>query len=682
MNPELGRAFTTADDQPGAPHVVILSHRLWINQFQGDRSVLGQSLRLNNESYTIVGVMPASAAEVAGGDVLWTPLGLSSTDLLDFKARNLQLVARLAPGVTVEQATAAIDASEHLLATQNPMWGNGFGAQAHLVAGDLIGNLRSRLFILLGAVSFVFLIACVNVANLLLTRGNARVREMAIRTALGAERSRLLGQLLTESAVLCGAAGAIGIALAFGLVRGLVAAAPPGVPRIETVAIDGPVLLFSALVSTACAVIVGLLPAIKASDSALHAALRDGGHGVGDTRSNERRRSILLAAEVALAVALLSGAGLMLRTAWAIGHVDPGFTSDHVLTAQLLLPPSRYAELTSGVQAYRAIRDEIARTPGVRDAAVTSSAPLTPTIRVGVGAEGHPLTDGERFIANMRMVSANYFSTMKVRLRAGRDFARTDDANGRNVAIINETLARRFWPGQPAVGKRIEGMDPSHQHFMEIVGVVADSRDVGLEQTPVAELYIPIEQMPRPLWAGLQGSLTVVVRTESAPARMERPIRAAIAAVDPSLPIASISSMDDLERSSRATARFNTTLLSVLGAIAVVLAIVGVYGVIAHSVSQRTREIGLRMALGAAPGTIGALVMRRALTPIGVGAGAGAVLSVLTTRLLREQLYGVAPGDPATITTIALLLLAVSLAATCIPMRRAMKIPPVSALAG
>jgi putative ABC transport system permease protein len=680
--PSLGRGFSSADDQPGAPHVVILGHELWQRDFNGDRDIVGQQVRLDGDSYTIIGVMPASFAEVRSGVALWVPLTLSSTDLQDFKGRYLQVVARLAPGVSIAQASAIVDGSEQELAARNPMWGKGYTGQATSYTDDLIGDLRPRLFVLLGAVACVFLIAGVNVANLLLARGATRRREMAIRAALGAKRGRLVRQLLTESAVLCVCGGAVGVALAAALVRSLVAAAPRGVPRIESTSIDGAVLLFALLASALCSLLVGLAPARHAAHPALQAALREGARGTGDSKARERARAALVATEFALALALLTGAGLLIRTAWEIGHLDPGFDSRHILTAQVLLPPARYPDLASGVQAYRAVRDQVTRAPGVQGAALTSSLPLGAAPRAGVGAEGQPLTDGERLIVGLRMVSLNYFATMKIRLRLGRDFTTTDNGDAPNVAIVNEALAKRLWPGQSPLGKRMEGMDPSHRHFMEVVGVIADTRDVGLDQVPTPEFYIPFEQMPPALWAGTQGSLTIVARTTPEPTTMERAVRGAIDVVDPSLPLANVAAMDDLVRTSRATERFNTLLFSTLGAIALLLASVGVYGVVAYSVAQRTREIGLRIALGATPAAIARLILRRGLAPIAVGAIAGGALSVAATRLLREQLYGVSPGDPTTIAAIAALLFVVSLVALYVPTRRAMRIAPTTALAG
>jgi putative ABC transport system permease protein len=674
IEPAIGRSFSADDDRPGAPHVVILGHRLWVRDYNGDRGVLGRHIRLNGESHEIIGVMPASLDAVSGGNDLWVPLALSTTDLLNFKVRALQIVARLAPGTSLAQATDAVDASERRLAAQYPMWGNGYTGQVRRFSDDVVDAFRSRLFVLLGAVSFVFLIACVNVANLLLARGTTRTREMGIRTALGARRGRLIQQLLTESAVLCLLAGVIGVGLAFVVLHIVVAASPPGVPRIEEARIDWSVLLAAFVASALCTVLVGLLPALRTTIS------KDDRRS-GESRGRGRVRNLLVGAEVALAMALLTGAGLLIRTAWELSHVDPGFETSHVITAQILLPPARYADLATASVACRAIRDGVARVPGVQAAAITSYLPLVQPVPSGVGAEGRPYVDGERQLANVRTVSPDYFTTLGIHLERGRDFTIADDGHAPNVAIINEALARKLWPGEDALGKRMEGMDPSHQHFMVVIGIIGDIRDVGLERAAAPEFYIPLEQTPAPLWAGIQGALTIVARTAPAPALLDRPIRAAVATIDASLPFAQVATMDELVRTSRATARFNTLLLTALGIIALALASVGVYGVIAYSVSQRTREIGLRMALGATPSAIAALVVRDGLTPIVMGAVAGGALSVVTTRLLREQLYGVGPGDPSTIAAIGVLLLGVSLVAACLPTRRAMSISPVVALA-
>ena len=681
VTPELGRGFSGADDQVGAPHVVILSHKLWVRDYNADRAVLGRQLRLDDNAYSIIGVLPASVDPVSNGTELWVPLQLSSTDLLDFKVRNLQLIGRLQPGVSLAQAAAAVDASEQRLAAQNPMWGAGYNGGVTLYSADMIGNLRTRLFILFGAVSFVFLIACVNVANLLLTRGTTRVREMAIRAALGATQSKLRQQLLTETTALWTVAGALGVGLAFALVKGLVAASPPGVPRIDQARIDAPVLLCALIASAVCSIAAGLLPAMRTARASLDTPLREGSRGVGQSRGRERSRAVLVTAEVAIAMALLTGAGLLIRTAWDIGHIDPGFDGGHVLTAQVVLPGARYADMGTATRTYRAIRDELDRTGGVQSAALAVVLPLTVGARAGIGAEGRPTTDGERLVALLRPVTPNYFATLECGLWVVATLRRPMTRLPRMSPSSTRHWPTASGPGRIQSASAWRGMDPSHQHFMQVIGVIADSRTVSLDQLPEPEFYIPIEQAPAVVWSGMQGSISLIVRTVPEPSTMEVAVRHAVDAIDPSLPVANVSTMTELARTSRATARFNTLLLSALAAIALILASVGIYGIVAYSASQRTPEIGLRVALGATPAKIAALVARIAIGPTLAGAAIGGVLSVLTSGVLRDQLYGVAPGDPATLIGIATLLVVVSLLAAGFPTWRAMRVSAIKALA-
>jgi predicted permease len=683
VRPVIGRGFAAGDDRPGAPRVVILGNKAWRRDYDGDRGAVGKHILLDGERYEIIGVMPSSLDAIAGSDQYWVPLTLSGTDLLDFKKRYLHLVARLATGVTVGQASAAVTASEKELALGNPMWGKGYDGQVHAYADDLTTAVRGRLWVLLGAVFLVFLIACVNVVNLLLARGASRVREMAVRVALGADGMRLLRQSLTEGLVISAIAGILAIGIALGLVRQVIAFRPAGIPRLEETRVDSVALVFTIAIAGLCTLLSGILPSLRSATPTVLSALRES-RGTSESRGRARFRAALVAGEIALAMALLTGAGLLIRTAWTLSHLDPGFRTDHVLAAQIILPQSHYRDLPSAARAYRELLRDAAAIPGVARAALTSSLPLSPGPISGVGAEGQPMTDGERLLAPLHIVSPGYFEAMGIRLVAGRDFVESDNGNAPNVAIINQSLARKLWPtrrDELALGERIEGMDPSHQHFMTIIGIVADIRDVGLEQEPSPAFYIPVDQTPPALWTGLGGALNVVVRTTPEPASVALALRRSVADVDPSAPLANLTTMDDVVRTSRATTRFHTFLLSALSAVALLLASVGIYGVMSYSVSQQTSEIAIRMALGANPLAVAALIVRRTLVMVGIGTGTGLVLSLATTRLLQHQLYGVAPGDPLTMFFVAILLLAVSLLAAWFPTRRAMTISPVVALA-
>jgi predicted permease len=687
--PQLGRDFLVADDEPGAPHVVILSHRLWSRKFAADPAILGHRLQLNGEPYQVIGVMPASFDVTSTGDELWAPLRLSSRELTDADGHFLQLVARLRPEVSLQRASAAINAAERVLTTTArlsewiaPDVPSDIGATVRRYADHLVGDNASRLLLLLGAVGFVLLIACTNVANLLLARATVRARELAIRAALGAGRARLLRQLLAESVVLALLGALLGVALAYALVRGVVAIAPKDVPRLDQARVDGRVLAFTLGVTAITSILVGLLPAYRAAGAAAVAsATRAGRSGGGPPR--DRLRLSAVTAEVALAMTLLTGAGLLIRTAWQVQHVDPGFSPSHVLAARLLLPAARYADPASIVRTYREIQDAVTRVPGVRTASLVSAVPFSGSnLHTSVAAEGRPLTPMYRVPVSFALVSPGYFGTMRIPILEGRDIATTDVAGAPGIVIVSRSLAQKLWPGERAVGRRIDALsfERGKANWLEVVGVVGDVREATLAQPAVPTLYMPFTQTPATLWEAVQRSLVVVARTAPDPNTLLRPIRLAVTTVDPSLPLADAATMNRYLADSLATARFNTLLLSLLGLIALLLASVGVYGVVSYFVSQRTPEIGLRLALGATPANIWHLVLRRGLVPIVTGAILGTALSLATASLLRGQLYAVTPTDPLTFASVALLLLAVSVVATYLPARRAMRVPPALAL--
>lgn len=556
---------------------------------------------------------------------------------------------------------------------------------------DLAGGYRKQLFILLGAVGFVLLIACTNVANLLLARGAGREKEFAIRASLGAGRGRLVRQMLTESAVLASVGAALGLACAYALLGILLRVSPAGVPRLDQARIDWRVLLFALGVAAFSSIVFGLFPAIRAGRMQLQGMLREGGRN-STTSGRGPLRSALVACEVAMAMMLLTGAGLLLRTAWLVQRVEPGFEPRGVMTARVLLPAIRYADGASIINAYTSIRREAASIPGVGSAALVSIVPLS-----GSGMHANVSRDrlqGESDVhslsTNLRLASSGYFSTMRIPLRAGRDIAESDIAGSPAVVVLNETLAQRLWPDVPladVLGRRIDALSPDRDqpHWMTVIGVVGDIHDASLATAVEPEFYAPVAQTPAIIWPYLQRSLVVVVRTTNEgtdAAALTKPLAKAVASVDPSLPLADPQSMMAYLRGSFETARFNTLLLSILGGIALVLAMVGVYGVVAYFVTQRTNEIGVRMALGATPLSVWRLVVQRGLAPIAAGVAVGAALSLATSGLLSGQLYGVSSGDPGTLAAVGALLIGVSLIATYAPARRAMRVSPVEALSG
>ena len=685
--PMLGRTFSSAEDVPGGPGVVVLSHRMWMSHFGGDRGVIGRVVSIDGTPHTVIGVMPASFDVKHGSDDVWVPLAMSSEQASKYGEHYLEVVGRLRPNATIEHAVISATPIERAVAERIPERVTPvteFSVALSRVADDFAGDYRSRLLILLGAVGLVLLIACVNVANLLLARGTSRSRELAIRGALGAGRGRLVRQLLTENVTLAAVGAAAGLGVAFALVRIIVRVAPPDVPRLEQAGVDGRVLLFTLAVSVVSSIVFGLVPAWRSVGRQMQSALREGGRASVSVR--DRLRSTLVAAEVALAITLLVGSGLLIRSAVLAQRIAPGFDPRGVLTARLVLPAARYPTGDDVVRTYHRIRDEAAQIPGVRIAALSSVVPLSGSqMASSVRAEGTPRSEHPPQ-ADMRIVSDGYFAAMGIPLMAGRDVSRQDVKGSPEAIVVNEALVRELWPSldpRSAVGLRVEALGDGPNQFREIVGVVANLRDGSLTAPPPAEFYVPLDQVPSGFWPIMQRSLVVVVRAmnEGAPAEsMTEPLRRAVTAVDPSLPISESSTMESYLHASLQTERMSTLLLSTLGGIALVLAMVGIYGVVAYFVSQRTHEIGLRAALGASPARMWRFVIDRGLRPVLAGLVVGLGLALTTTRVLESQLYGVTPRDPVTLVGVAALLLGIALAAMYVPARRAMRVAPIVAL--
>ena len=685
--PIIGRTFTKDEDGPGHSSVAVISYRLWMSHFDGDHSAVNRVVDIDGAPHTIIGVMPASFDLTRGSEDLWTPIAFTPDDATKYGEHYLKVFARLRPGVTLAQARAASIPAEQRLSERAPLHvlkPADYGVDIHRFRDDLVGGYQSLLLVLLGAVSFVLLIACGNVANLLLARGSARTKELAVRAALGAGRGRIVRQLLTESLVLAVAGAIAGLAVAFALLRVILGVSPEDIPRLDQASIDWRVLAFTLIVGMVSALFFGLLPALRAARPQLQQALREGGRG---SVTRDRLRPVLVAAEVALAITLLVGSGLLIRSAWLMQHVDPGFDPRGVVTARLILPAAHYPTGEAVTHAYGAIRDEAARIPGVQAAALTSVAPLSgSSMQSAVESEGRPVDDKSP-LANARFTSTGYFATMRIPFIAGRDIATTDNAGAPNVLVINEALARLLWPStdpRSAIGRGIAAIEPKNgPKYRTVVGVVANIHDAGLDQKPAPEFYVPYEQTPNVMWPLIQRSLVVVARgpsTDGAAEALVRPLARAVARVDASLPLTEAKSMNEFLRGSLATARMNTVLLSLLGGIALVLAMVGIYGVVSYFVNQHVHEIGVRMALGATPGLIWAFVMRRGLVPIIGGLGIGISMSLVTTNVLRQQLYGVTAHDPITLGGVGSLLLFIAILAMYVPARRAMQVPPIVAL--
>ena len=692
-----GRALNVEDEAAGRNHVAVLGYNLWRRDFGGDARIIGQHIKLNDEDYTVVGVMPPgfsfpSGAEMPAGQQfasateLWTPLTIPNTPAArnDRQVRGYRAVARLRSGVTVEQAQAETRALIKQLVAEHPDENEGLDASVTTMRENQVGELRPAMLALLGAVGFVLLIACANIANLLLSRAAARQKEFAIRTALGASRRRLVQQLLTESLLLATVGGLLGLLLSVGALRLLVAFAPANIPRLSEAGIDLRVLAFTVAVSLLTGLLFGLVPALHAAKPNLYEGVKEGAHS--STGSGQQRlRSLLVASEVVLVFVLLIAAGLMLRSFRRLSDVAPGFAPAHVLTARVTLPLISYPTQKK-LLFYRQLVEGLAHQPGVEAAALVRDLPLSGTDpRYGVtvqGRAGNLQSDG--YTVRDRIISADYFKAMGIPLKRGRYFNEHDDEHAPAVAIINESAAQKIFPDQDPLGQVLVGGGNYAPDNCQIVGVVGDVKFGGLDSQADPEVYVHYPQLPESFMQPGIGSMALIVRGSGSPTTLAGAVRQQVATLDQGLPVSAVTTMEDVLAGSLAPRRFNLLLLSGFASVALVLAAVGIYGVLSYWVAQRTREIGIRMALGAQGRDIYKLVIFQALSVVLIGLGIGILGALGLARLLASTLsgllFGVRATDPVTFTFVALLLAAVSLVACYVPARRAVKIDPTIAL--
>lgn len=668
VRPALGRDFLPEEDKPNAQRVAILSDRLWKRRFSGDAGIVGRQVQFDRNSYTVVGVLPPGF-ELYGAEAdVWVPIAASYARVSGMPSVGVH--ARLKRGVTLAAAQAEIDGLCRRWLQQYP-YPKTWGARVWPVRDFAVRDVRASVVVLAVAVGLVLLIACANVANLLLARAGARQREMAIRSTLGAGAGRLVRQLLTESALLAAVATALGLAAAWAGIRALAAAPTAYVPYQKTASIDARVLGFTILAAVMTSLLFGLAPALAAVHTRLAENLKEGGRGGGEGTRRVRFRSALVVAEVALALLLVVGATLTARSLARLQAVPPGFDPEGVLRASISLPRESYSEPGRRVNFYRALLERVRAVPGVTAAGVVSHLPFSNSKSGSdIHVEGAPTPrPGEQLIAFHRSVDAGYLPAIHARLLRGRMFDQHDPAGG-PVAIINETLARRAWPGQDAVGKRfaVGGGQP-----FTVVGMIADMRQSSLDAEPDCEVYMPHAIMAH-------AAVALVVRAPGDPMRLLPALRAAMREVDKDLPLADTGLLsDNLARSTRSR-RFSAALLGGFALLALLLAAIGIYGVISFTVARRTHEIGVRMALGAERGRIVAMVVGRALLLGGAGVAVGIAGGLGLTRLLRSTLYGVSATDPATFAGVSLALLAVTALAAYIPALRASRVDPGVAL--
>lgn len=685
VNPALGRNFVDAEDKPvstGMP--VVLSYHFWQERLGSDPNILGQNLTLSGKSFTVVGVMPSGFQfPVQSTPVeFWTTIGLDMESVKGNPPMTsqrgvayLDVIARLKPDVTRAQAEAEMSRIQDGLNRQYPE-NRPKGIAIIPEINDVVGNVRSGLYILFAAVGLVLLIACANLSNLLLARATARSREISVRTALGATRWAVVRQLLTESLLLAGIGAAAGLAFAVWAIRLLTALAPEQLPRVSESGLKPEVLAFTGAVAVLTSLLFGLVPALHATQRNLAASLNEGGRSGSESRERRKLKDAFVVIETALAVVLLAAAGLLLRSLRGLGRVDPGFAKDHVITFGLDLP-GRYGHLQR-VQFYERLLAEIRSLPGVRSASAAFPLPLSADgVKTTFDVEGRPIKPAELPVTTLHLVDDDYFHTLGIPLIAGRQFAPQDGApEAMPVVVISHRLAAQIFPGENPIGKRIRpniSSGPEDAPMRRIVGVVGDVKAEGLSAPPIAESYIPYAQLPF-------APMSVMVRANGDPLEMVPVLAKEVQSVDQDLPLLHVRTLGEYVGDSIADTRFETVLLGSFGALAFVLTAVGLYGVISYMVLQRTREMGLRLALGANRGTILGMIVKSGVRLAGAGIGIGIVAALLLTRLIASLLYGVSPSDPVTFFAIPVVLIMMAVIASYIPASRAAKVDPIVAL--
>jgi predicted permease len=684
--PVAGRFFRPGEEAKGAGHVVILSHRLWQRRFGGDARIVGKQLKLDNEGYTVIGVMPADfqfAPFWATKAELWVPLALGGR-MHDREGNSLRVFARLKANTTLQQARADISAVTSRLEKEYP--GTNRAVLVTPLKENVVGKVSGPLFVLLGAVGFVLLIACANVAHLFLARTADRSKEIALRIALGAARSRLVGQLLTESLLLSGLASCLGLLIAAFAIKALVVLNPAFLPRVDSVTIDPRVLFFLLAATLVTAVAFGLLPALAAGSERSGAHLKEGNRSVSDGLGRNRLRSVLVISEFALASMLLIGAGLMLRSFLALTSLNPGFNPDHVLSMIVSVSGTNEAQGNRRTNFYRELLQSVRAAPGVVAAGAINHLPLAGDLwGLNFSIEGRPIPQrGQEPAATYRVVMPGYFETMRLPVIRGRTISPSDDARSRGVVVINQQAARVYWRGQNPIGRRIsfESGPDSLPIWLTIVGVSADAKQGDWAASPQPEVYLSMLQArDSPETASPRSAyLTLVVRLAGSPETAAKVIQKIVWSFDRNLPISEVMTMHQVVAQANAQSRFGMLLLSGFGSIALLLAAIGIYGVMNYSVSRRTREIGVRLSLGASPLEVLRMVLGQGMRQAVVGIVLGLLGSLWLSRLMRQMLYGVASNDPAAISIAVGILLLAAFVAMYVPARRAATVDPITAL--
>jgi len=671
VKPLQGSTFTDQEDQPGHEFVVIISESLWKRRFGNDPNIVGRSVTLSAAGYTIIGVMPSGFQFPDRETDLWTPIAFTARQAQPHGSHYLSVVGRLKQRVSISEADAELKTIAARLAEQYPSSNSGWSTSITPLQDYQIRNIKPGLIFLLGSVALVLLIACANVASLLLARATARQKEIAIRTALGASRGRVARQLLTESILVAFIGGTVGLLLAWWGLGSLLALAPAGLQQVKSVALDMRVLAFTLVVTLLTGVVFGLVPAIQASNPNLNDTLKEGGRGT--TGGHQRVRSSLVIIEVALALVLLVCSGLLIRSFVRLNEVDPGFNSKNALTADIVLPGRKYQNPDQYSSFFTQLLERLAVLPGVTEAGATQSLPIQEDFLVGFKIQGRPpAAPGEDRSTNYYAVTPGYFKSMGIPLIRGRLFTDQDNSKSQRVAVINETMARTYFADEDPIGKSIF-LSQGPDSFREIVGIVGDVKQYGLDQPSPLQTYEPYLQMP---FSGM----TVVVRTQGPPESLSDTIRQEVLAIDKEQPISRVRTLEQIISSSVQQQRFLMLLLGIFAGVAMILAAVGLYGVMSYAVTQRTHEIGIRMALGAGSGNVLRLIVGHGMMLALIGIAIGLVGSFAVTRVMSTLLFGISATDAITFVGIAVLLAGVALVSCLAPAYRAIKVDPMVAL--
>jgi putative ABC transport system permease protein len=686
VQPLIGRTFTEKEDLPNGPDLVVLGHALWQRRYSGDPGIIGRPIQINGRPFEVLGVMPADFVlptdfQTSQPTQLWMPLQIDPASM-DHGNHGLYAAGRLAPGATVPQAAEEMRGIAKAMTTEGlyPVQMQ-FSTVTLSLSDEVVGTVRRAVWLLFGAVAFLLLIACANVANLLLARAEARQREIAVRSALGAGGWRVVRQLLTESLVLSAVSAIAGLLLAFEGVRFLAWWNPANVPRVSNVALDLPVLLFTVAVAIVTSVMFSIVPALRALSTDLTDSLKAGGQSVSGSGSGQRFRNGLVIVEMALAVVLLIGAGLMIRSLWALQHVPLGLEPTGVLTMRVSLPESSYPESEQVVGFYDQLMTRVRQLPGVRAAGAARSLPLGSTIGdFGLQIEGYQPPPGTNAKGDWQIVTDGYFEAMGERIVRGRTITAADNADAMPIALINEEMARIYWSGRDPIGGRLKiGGGNQNRPWVTVVGIVADVRHNGIADRIKEKFYVPHRQWHKAVGFPIRG-MTLVIKSGGEPAVLTAPVRQAVRAIDPNLPVADIRTMDTVVNATLSTPRFTGILLGIFAALALVLSAIGIYGVLSYVVSRRTREIGIRVAIGAGRPDVLRLILRNGLGLALTGVAVGTMAAIWTSRLMRNLLHDVSPGDPLTFAGVGLGLAVVAILASLVPAWRATRVDPVVAL--